>query len=607
VTVNTGNLSRDRSFLKWIAIASGFTFLVQLWLFRSIIRDYFPTADELALEVASTPIFGHFEPASWFTHGFHFYFQSFAEWQSANTDFWRPLANVLFWLNYEIFGTHWSNQLVVGYLSHALTVGLTGYVSRCAFKLSRQLTITAMIVSALSPAFWSPNDTYNSFSYNTAPELIQYPVYQTEILCALLMICAFLAFIKRRYVLFCVVTTLALLLKETALTAPVAALAIIGGWWQSDDRGRAARNFIWLMLPLVLWSLARVAIFDYGKSIYVLSTSTAWGWLLKPIRNLLYLPTLLYRGPLRETKDAILGHRTGLVLLHGFELAVNAAWWLAVLYAVRRAYVDIRKDGLFALPRPSVCGLIFALGNLCLVMLLQAPDARFTYFWFALGPTAVFAALSDRRHGVLAAMVIAAALVLPQFWWMARSLSAGSIQSYSLSKRSARELTALLGHLPSSVGIVYLIDDLILHSTAPEYLARFAGFRGQLIVVNSIEPVSGCKAMPPSSSRYRLTRSPAGTELDYSAPACFYQINEAPLPLFHDKEVTRGQWMTYRFPDMTTRDNSSGVENYDPGGRWSAVVTDPSCAVADACVWLGLDLESQAYYVLSASTDPDRS
>ncbi len=598
--LNAVKLSRDRSLLKWAAVATGITFLFQVWLFWPIIREYFPTADEFALEVASTSIGGHLDPTSWFTQGFHFYFLSYAEWQSSSTDFWRPLANFLFWLNYQLFGTNWANQLVLGYMTHALMVGLTGYVAYCTFNLNRWLTATAMMISALNPAFWSHSDNFNSFSYNTAPELIQYPTYQTEILCALLMMSACLAFIKGRYVLFLVVTTLALLLKETALTVPIAAMAMIGGWWKTDP-GRTARNFIWLVLPLVLWSVARMAIFDYGKSIYVLSSATAWGWLLKPIRNLLYLPTLLYRGPLRETKDAILGHHTGLIVLHGFQLAVNAAWWLALLYAMRRAYDRTRKSWLIALPEPWVCGLIFALGNLCLVLVLQAPDPRFAYFWFALGPAAIFAALSDRRYGVLAAMTIALCLVVPQFWSMARSLSAGSIQSYDLSKRSAKQLTTLLGDLPPTVRTVYLVDDLILHGTAPEYLAEFARFHGQLIVINSIEPMSGCKATPPTSSRYKLTRSAAGTVLDYSAPACFFQINEAPLQLFHDKEVTRGKWMTYRFPDMTIPATLSRAGDYDLGPRWSAVVRDPSCSSEGACVWLGLDLGRQLYYVLNES------
>jgi hypothetical protein len=600
VNLNAVNTGRDRLFLKWAATAAGITFLFYLWLLRPIIHDYFPTADEFALEVASTPIGGHLDPTKWFTQGFHFYFLSYAEWQRASTDFWRPLANFLFWLNYQLFGTHWSNQLVLGYLTHALMVGLTGYVAYCTFNLNRWLTASAMMISAFNPALWSRSETYNSFSYNTAPELIQYPTYQTEILCALLMMSACLALIKGRYILFFAVTTLALLLKETALTVPVAAMAMIGGWWRTD-RGRTAKNFIWLVLPLVLWYLARMAVFDYGKSIYVLSSETAWRWLLKPIRNLLFLPTLLYRGPLQQTKDAILTHRTGLLVLHGFQLLVNAAWWLALLDAVRSAYDRTRKRWFVALPEPWVCGLIFALGNLCLVLVLQAPDPRFAYFWFALGPAAIFAALSERRYGVVAAMAIALSLVVPQFWSIARSLSAGSLQSYDLSKRSAKRLTTLLGNLPSTVHTVYLVDDLVLHGTAPEYLAEFAGYHGELIVINSIEPMSGCEAAPPTSSRYMLRGSAAGTVLDYTAPACFFQINQAPLQLFHDREVTRGKWMSYRFPDLTVPAASSIPGDYDPGKQWSAIVSDPSCASEGACIWLGLDLARQAYYVLNAS------
>lgn len=589
-----------RWFPKWCAITAGLVFLLQLWLFRPFIRDYFPTADELALEVASTNIAGRVEPWTWVSQGFHSYFNSYAEWQTSQTDFWRPLANVLFWLHYQLFGADWSVQLIFGYLAHALMVGMTGYVACRVFRLNSLLTAAAMTIAAVNPAFWSPNDSHDSFAYNSVPELIQYPIFQSEILCALLMMCAFLAFISRRYVLFCIVTTVALLLKETALTLPVSALAISAVWWKTNP-GRSNRNVVWLALPLLLWYLARLLLFDYGKANYVLTSATEWGWLLKPIRHLLYLPSLLYRGPLSDTKSALVAHDTSVLALHGFQIAVNTAWWLVLLYAVRRAWVEAWNNKFLAVPEPWVCGLIFALGNLCLVLILQSADPRFTYFWFALGPAAVFAALSNRRHPALISMTIALSLILPQAWAVERALSAAAIRNYQLAKQSAKSLTSLLGHMPATVGTVYLIDDVILQGTAPEYLAKFAGFRGNVIVINSIEPILGCNTLPQASSRYRLTQDFVNTHLEYTAPPCFYKVNEAPLPLFKDDTVARGKWITYHFTDMKRSRSTPILDdyNYDPGDRWNVTVSDPSCATESACAWLGLDPAKQDYYVLT--------
>ena len=43
-------------------------------------------------------------------------------------------------------------------------------------------------------------------------------------------------------------------------------------------------------------------------------------------------------------------------------------------------------------------------------------------------------------------------------------------------------------------------------------------------------------------------------------------------------------------------DSSPSTSDYDVGRHWSLTVTDPACAAAGACVWLGLDLINQVYY-----------
>lgn len=599
---HTAPANRDKTVLGWCAAAVGVTFLLQVWLCRLLIAGYFPTGSELALEVTSTDIGGTVNPSIWFTQGFHYFFQSYPEWQVAKTDFCRPLGNALFWLNYYLFGTTWGSQLVFGYLTHAMMVGLTGYVACRVFNLNRWLAVTAMLIAALNPAYWSVNDSYNSFSYNSAPELLQYPIFQTEIVCALLMMAAFLAFIRSRYVLFCAFATIALLLKETALTVPIAAIVLAGAWWRTDP-SRTLRNLAWLVLPLAIWFSVRAFIFNYGNSIYVLSSGTHWGWLLKPMRNLLYVPSTLYRGPLHLTRDAIVTHEPRTLLIHGYQLAANAAWWLAVFYAVFQAWRRAGRQWLSSAPEPWICGLVFALGNICLVELLQIPDSRFAYFWFALGPAAIFAALTHRRHAIAVALVLGFSLSLPQIFAVNRALSVDSIRNYSLAKHSGMVLMQLLGKLPASVSTVYLVDDMVAQNTAPEFLARFAGFHGKLILVNSVNPILGCKAAQPEPLRYHVSRTLAGTELDYLAPACFYPLNKAPLQLFDDhNEVKRGQWMTYHFPQMTVPGAASGVVDagdYDPGSHWTVTVTDPACIPAGACIWLGLDPTRETYYALN--------
>jgi hypothetical protein len=598
---HSATLNRNKTHLRWCAAAVGVTFLLLLWLCRSLIAGYFPTADELALEVASTTLGGPVHPASWFTQGFHFYFQIYPEWQVAQTDFWRPLANALFWLHYQLFGTHWGTQLIIGYLTHAMMVGLTGYIALWTFRLNRWLALLAMLIAALNPAFWSANGTYNELSNNSPPELVQFPIFQTEILCALLMMGAFLAFSSSRYVLFCIFATVALLLKETALTVPVAAIALVGAW-RRPSINQTLRNFALLVLPLVIWYFGRTFLFDYGKSLYVLSAGSHWGMLLKPIRHVFYLPTLLYRGPLAVTKTAILTREPRTLLVHGLELATNTAWWLAVFYALLRVARSVARRWPMQIPEPWISGLVFAMGNLCLVMLLQIADPRFAYFWFALGPAALFAALSHTRHPVGFATALGLSLALPQVFAVNRALSADSILNYDLSKRSGVALTQLLGKLPASVSTVFLVDDVVLIGTASQYLARFAGFHGTLVVINTVVPILGCRSAKAETPRYQIRRTGSTTQLDYTAPDCFYQLNQAPIHQIDDQQqVKRGPWMIYRYPEMTVGavPGSVIVSDYDSGDHWTVTSTNPSCIPLGACVWLGLDISRQAYYALN--------
>ena len=334
----------------------------------------------------------------------------------------------------------------------------------------------------------------------------------------------------------------------------------------------------------------------------MLSSSSRWGWLLKPVRNLLYLPSTLYRGPLAKTREALLTHEPRTLLLHGFELAANAAWWGATLYAAWLAWQAVMRQRSSSSPEPWICALVFALGNLCLVLLLQSPDARFTYFWFALGPAAIFAALAHKRYSIGLATALGLSLVVPQVFALNRALSADAINDYLLSKRSGAALTQLLGQLPPRVIAVYLVDDVIAQGTAPEYLARFAGFHGKLTVINSVTPILGCQAPQSASSRYRLHSSPDSMTLDYTAPACFYQVNQAPLRLFDGHgAIERGPWMKYDYPRLAVSAPAAlraTTNDYDPGSQWSVTVTDPACVQVGACVWLGLDPAHQTYYVL---------
>ena len=585
---------------KRYALVGIATFGFYLWICRPLIAAYYPTTDEIAIEAASTPIGGPIHPSSWFTQGFEDYFHPYAEWESRPSNFFRPLFNAVFWAYYQVFGTHWAYQLVFGYLVHALAVCLSAYLAIAVFGLTKPAASLSILIAALNPACWSLYpDTF------AITPVAQFPAYQTEIICGALVLAAFMAFIRRRFALFALVTMLALFMKETALTIPIAALAL-PGVWTAAERSRSVRNFLWLALPLAAWLLIKLSVFEYGFSSFVMTSTKPLSWLTQPIRNTLLWPTGLYTSALGQTKSALQMHQWNIVSVHALELAINTAWWAAIALAVLCAIRRYGRRWLVAAPAPWVAGLVFAGSNLALLVALQESHLRYGYLWFALGPAPIFGVLSRRRGGIAMSAALGLGLALPQLYSIRNALSADSVRNYTRVKEAARQLTSLLGSLPSTVGTVYLIDDVAVQIPTPKYMAKFSGYQGRLLLVNSIRPLPHCAASAQAAPRYRLTTTGDMTVLAYSPPMCFEPyFGLPPLALIGpDNRVQRGPWMTYEFPELSVA-NRSATAGYGVGQAWSVSSRDPACLVKDACAWIGFDEHSGHYYQLDGANRVD--
>jgi len=338
---------------------------------------------------------------------------------------------------------------------------------------------------------------------------------------------------------------------------------------------------------------------QHADSVYALALNEPLPWLRRLPRRLLLWPTGLFQSPLGDVKHALATRAWRALAVYAGELAVNLAWWVALGVALIFLARKARVRGADA-AEPWVIVLVFACGNLILVLLLLPTELRFGYLWFALAPAAIFCVLSRLRGGVALALTLAIGLVVPQLYSPASSLSGDSIDAYRLARRSARQLADLLGALPERVTTVYLIDDMAVQSSSPEHFARLSGFRGQLILVNNLAPIPGCKAwsaQPPP--QYRLAHRGAGTTLEYHAPECFQRAwNVAPLNRFdQNNAIRRGDRMSYHFPDLSTPERSSGAA-YELGRQFTVRSTNAACTADAACIWLGFDPAARRYYAL---------
>ena len=590
---------------KWAAVAALLTSAFQIWVCRPIISDYVPTNDEIVLEAASTSLGGGFSPVRWVTEGYHSYFRPYPEWGFHSTDFWRPLTNGLFWADYQLFGTHWGNQLLFAYLMHGLVVGLTAYFASRILRLRLPFVLLAVLLAALNPALWSRYASSHAIS-----NVVQFPTFQTEIVCAMVMFIGMLLFIRRQFVLFAVLLSAAVCFKETALTVPVSALVLTGAWLTPDQR-KSLKNFALLATPLAVWGVAKIFVFKYGALTYPLVQTSRSGMFLQPIRNLLLWPTGLYVGPLKATILAVNSHDWGKIAEHATALMINTGWW--VLFAVAVIALLRSSAGQWFTKPPQIwaIALVFAAGNLALAILLQVTQLRFGYFWFAVGPAALFVVLSRWAYGSLAATVLTAGIIIQQILTIGDSFSEQSLEVYRVIKQSARQLTQLLGSLPSTVTTVYVVDDVWIQPAGPEYLAKISGFHGHLVMIDSIDRVSGCSPVDNGQARYRLVRDGGTMTLNYlSPPSCFeWSWYVAPVgalesAIRNGTDVPRGPWLSYSFPQLNVRSRTLMTDkaDYAVGDHWTVRTTDPACARQGACVWLGLDRSSHRYYVLPESS-----
>jgi hypothetical protein len=455
------------------------------------------------------------------------------------------------------------------------------------------------LIAALNPAVWALYpDTF------AIPPVLQFPAYQTEILCGALVLTAFLGFVRRRFVLFALAVTLALFLKETALTIPIAALAIPGVWLERE-RSRAIRNFLWLSSPLAAWLVVKLLIFQHGFSSFVMTSAKSWSWLTQPIRNTLLWPTGLYTAPLGQTAAALRNHDWQTLAVHGLQLGINLGWWAAIGLALVLAIKRFGRAWLTAAPDPWVIALVFAGSNLALLIALQESHLRYGYVWFALGPAPVLGVLWRARTGAALSIVLGLGLALPQIGSVSNALSADSLSDYRLEKNAARQLAGLLGSLPASVDMAYLVDDVAVQIPTPKYMAKFSGYRGRLLLVNSIRRVPHCAAAK-QAPRYRLASQGDTTLLEYSAPSCFEPyFGLPPLALMDGQHrVPRGPWMDYEYPQLSIEGRSAMAE-YDPGRSWNVSSHDPACATPGACAWIGFDEHAGRYYRLDDPTRAD--
>jgi hypothetical protein len=256
----------------------------------------------------------------WFTQGFSSYFLIYPEWTSPNSNFLRPVVQLVVYLCNLAFGENYKFYYLVYYLTAiAILFGLLRVLKLCS--VSWLIQLVSGLLWALGPAFLGLGLVSIAFMF--------------DLLAALICFAAFWACVQERYFVASLLLIGAVLTKETTLYAPLAAAATALFFNRADLRRGAAFAGL-LVTPLALWAALRWNAFGT-----LLGGSTGLGD-SQPIGPVTWVVGLATwptgRSSLSGLAAAFHGDFAHPELLEGLAfLAINTFVWVTIALGARNA------------------------------------------------------------------------------------------------------------------------------------------------------------------------------------------------------------------------------------------------------------------------------
>src|SRR6516165_2423750 len=233
----------------WGAVLLGFAILGLLWILDTPYREFYvPNADDIPALADGLLLAPGAHWEDWFTRGYSNFWDVYPEWPLGNRGFTRPAFQFLIYLAHFALGRNWELYRVISCFAAAGVAAVAFVIARTALGLRIGLALLAAVLVVLSPPVL---DCWLIGLANAH-----------ELLTTLLVACAFLAVVARRDFLCLMLLFVALLTKETAVWAPVAAaITIMLRPRPNEPLRRQAIAAVAMFLPVVLWLGLRFAFF----------------------------------------------------------------------------------------------------------------------------------------------------------------------------------------------------------------------------------------------------------------------------------------------------------------------------------------------------------
>ncbi|WP_213807123.1 hypothetical protein [Granulicella sp. dw_53] len=453
-----------------------FATLVLLWNF--LIRTYyFPRADNFALLVNSCPPF-HPNYSEWVLKGFHNYLYVYPDLSEHSSNFIRPMVNFVFFLNWAIFGAHWAAYLLVNYLIIALLGGMTYFIAEQKLGLGWRLSAATALCVVVAP------------SIDTASLLD--PTFAFDLLCGLLVLCGVLSLISDALISCWIFLMLAIFTKEASLFAPPLAAAIV--FLRFDELGLAKRFQISLafLLPLCAWQFFRWFDFRDEHGLYVLMNRSSHGVVRTMVAR-------LYEGMLTWPVAAMVWDNPSILQkqVERFALGINVVFWIVATVLVwnsAQKLVGVFRKGKVRISDevyPVFAIGFFCAGSLFMPLILNLPrrfgGVFYPLFFLSLA-LCVHRAKGNVLKRVAASLMVAAGVCGAYLICSSYQKQVGAARSnWTMARRYVELLSSL--HEP----VVFSLDDTVAGYSSNQYVAAFAGYRGDMIRVNNLHVDFRCQ------------------------------------------------------------------------------------------------------------------
>ena len=476
VTARTEPTRRPR-LLAGSTLLIGFTVFGLLWIVNSAWRQaYQGSHDDISVLADGLLLVPGARWQDWFTQGHAHFFDAYPEWPWGLTAFCRPAFQSLVYLAHFAFGRDWSSYLVLNYLGTAGASAIAFAIARLALRVGTGAALLAATLVLLSPAVLESS--------------IWQVGYASEVLASVLVGCAFLATITRRDILCLVLLVAAVLTKETAVWAPLAAaLTVLFRPARGDTTGRRAAVAAAMLLPVALWLGLRFGFYGGIGGTYATADYTPFARFLEltarklvHLQNVLVSPSVFVAEGRWALVDRAIRIATTLLVL-----ALLILWAVEGLRAAAGQLGLALRERTWPTADMALLVTLWAGIGLAFYLVLALPTPRYTASAVIFVWPAIVGEVERRREVAFQlGLVCCAIMSLGRTSHVMAELNPPSEQSPEARYfRAISAMNTVLRQTPPGIRQVYVLSAGLV-TVKPDYLQAYLGMPASIVRVVDI-------------------------------------------------------------------------------------------------------------------------